>query len=357
MNKSAVFFFAAILLYMSSAIAKESKADKKNRKKTAKAEARFQKRVSRDPRSASVYWQYANELIGIKGETMKADGYYDKAISLDSVNGPLYKDYGVFLYDHKRDIDKADTMFVRAARHGTNDDVTKKYLGQINEQLAGRAAEQKLFDLGEASDKSTSTVAFSVLTNFDSLKKVLTDPPSPTNYKRLLDRFLHDDASFSASDMYMLIVGYTAQKEYNPFNYTDISTFRGIRDIDTAIKIGSDLVKIYPVNPTLNRQMMYDYRRKNDTAAANRYKRRARLYFDAMLYSGDGTCARPYLTIWGKEEENFLNYIGAKGNDEHAMTNCSGQVSEMQEMVNDQTRKKQDVYFDVQLIYQQSMGK
>jgi hypothetical protein len=196
---------------------------------------------------------------------------------------------------------------------------------------------------------------YKTISNFDSLRKITQDTSSVYYYKKLFDRLLNDDPTFTPADMYMLMIGYTTQKFYNPYNYNDINQLKRVPNVDTAILVGNELVSFYPVNPSINRAMMYFYHKKNNEEMAMKYMRRVRLYFDAMLYSGNGTCDRPYVSLWAQEEENFINYLGYESNDDHVMGNCAGQMSEQMMMTNPETKKKEEIFFNIQPIYLHSM--
>ncbi len=334
----------------------KKKQQEKEQKKIEKLDERFQKKLKKNPNNAQLFWNHAKELIEYRSQIARASDFYARAIELDSTNGMLFKDFGKYWFNNRRDYDKASAMFNKAIRFGVNDDEMKPFLEIIKKVFKMRDEEKKLLDFGTTNLRTLNTnVAYKSITNFDSLKKNIEDPNSKNNYQKLYDRLINDDPDFTPADMYMLMVGYSSQKFYNPYNYNDINQLKRISNVDTAILVANELIKFYPVNPSINRTLMYLYRKKNDEATALKYFRRIRLYFDAMLYSGDGSCDKPYVTLWAQEEENFIAYLGNENNDEHIMGSCAGQMSEQLKMTNPETQKKEEINFNIQLIYRNAM--
>ena len=126
---------------------------------------------------------------------------------------------------------------------------------------------------------------------------------------------------------------------------------------DSGIKKGNELLLDNPLNPSLNREMMYCYRKKNDPLNADKYLNRIKQVFNGMLYSGDGTCENPYVSLWAKEEYNFITYLGYRSTENHAMGTCAGQMAEKIDMIDPATEKVEAIHFNVALIYMQAVGK
>lgn len=333
----------------------KKKQQQKDQRRIEKLDERFQKQVRKNSKDAKIYWEHAQELLAFKSQIARASDFFNRAIELDSTNGLLYKDFGKYWFNNRRDYDKASVNFNKAIQYGVNDEEMKPFLEIIKKVFRMREEERKLRDYGTTDQRELNPNGnYKSITNFDSLKKIVTDNTNNNSYEQLLQRFLNDDPNFSSADMYLLMVGYSFQKFYNPYNYSDLSQLRSIANIDTSILAGIELTKYYPVNPSLNRTLMYCYRKKNDEASAIKYMRRVRLYFDAMLYSGNGSCEKPYVSLWAQEEENFIAYLGNESNDEHVMGSCGGQMSEQYKMTNPETKKKEEINFNIQLIYLQS---
>ena len=338
--------------------AKDNKAIQAEKKQIEKEEKHYQKQLRKRPESADTYWHHANNLLAFKSEASHAIDFYKKALTIDSVNGALYKDFGKYLYDRMHKIDYANEMLTKAAFFLKNDEEVMKYLVNINTILEARNKEAKLRFFGTTNIQGyDSSISYKSIVNFDSLIHILLDSNSNYYYQKLLNRFLSDDNTLTPKDMYLLMVGYSKQPTYNPFNYGDISALRGIPNMDTAINRANEVMVDNPVNPSLYRELMYFYRKKNNDAMANKYLNRMHQIFNGMLYSGNGTCKRPYVTLWAKEEYNFAEYIAAAPTDNHSLNNCEGQIVEVLEVTEQGKKETKDIYFNVQLIYSQTMGK
>jgi hypothetical protein len=229
----------------------------------------------------------------------------------------------------------------------------------IKRGLDARENENRLRDFGHTTTRSlTNGASYAALTQIDSMRKVVADPASKFHYKALLDRFLADDATLTPEEMYMLMIGYSALPDYNPFNYNDISALKMFASVntDTAIARGIAMIPSNPINPSLYREIMYCYRRNGDSVNAARYQARMQRFFTGMMFSGDGSCTRPYVSLWGKEEYNFISYIGLNATESHSMENCAGQMSE-KITATDAADTKSDLYFNVKLIFMQTTGR
>ena len=355
-NRLIVVFIVSLITI--PAIAKSNKAEKKNKKIIEKEEHHYQKELRKNPYSASTYWEHANKLAEIKSESYKAEDFYKTAIKIDSVNGLLYRDYGKYLFDRLHNIEEAKNILSKGSIYAGSDTEIKKYLVSINKIIDRRVHDENMKDFGKTDIRAIdANTNYASLTKFDSLKVILSDSTNANSYHNLLQRFLNDDKTLTPANMYMLLVGYSNQKSYNSFNYNDISELRMNSELDTAIYKGIGLIAVNPVNPSLYRELMYFYRLKNDPVMAEKYENRIHQIFNGMLYSGNGTCQRPYITLWPKEEYNFITYLGYKSTDTHSMGSCADQMSEIIETINPVTHAKEDIHFNMQLIYLQTMGK
>ena len=351
-----------ILLLLSSSmlVAKESKSARKDKKIVGKEERLFAKNLKKKKDTASTYLLHANNLSGIPSQAKRAAYFYQLAVKKDSANPEIFKGYGRYLFDYQHSYAESGAMLEKGLAIAKSDNEIRKYLVQAQEKIALQDADDKMRDFGTMSIKVTNPDSdYKSTTKFDSLKKLLADPGFGKNYGRLLKRYYADDTTLTAGDMYLMIVGYSAEGTYNPFNYNDITELRMIasHDLDRAIKRGLELTVSNPLNPSLNRELMYYYRRKNQPDTAEHYHHRIRQYFNGMLYSGDGTCSKPYVSLWAKEEYNFIAYLGGKASDFHAMGTCAGQMSEEIEMTNLETKKTENIFFNVALIYMHTVGK
>ena len=354
-------FFLAIFMFLPLALfAKKHTAQELEQKKIDKEEEHYQKARANHPDDARTYWDHARVMLEFKSQAHDARVFYEKALTLDSTNPKLLTEFGEYLYERLFALDDAKAILQKALFYHGDEQEIKENEAKIDKSLSLRQNETTLRDFGHCTICSMDTNKnYAALTNFDSLKNEILDPGSRYFYIKLLTRFLNDDATLTPADMYMLMLGYTNSPYYSPFNYTEISAFKMIvaSNQDTAISRSPDLITKYPINPTLNRELMYCYRKKGDQATAEKFRHRMQLFFEGMMYSGNGTCIRPYVSIWGKEEYNFIAYLGDTPTDSHFMETCAGQMAEkIQSKIPGATEKK-DFYFNVRLIYMQATHK
>jgi len=349
-----------LILFAIHAPAKEDKTAQKNKKIVEREERRFEKDLSRNPGNAEPYLNHANNLAVINSEYSRAAGFYDLALRHDSLNATIYKEYGKYLFDKVRSYYLAKTMLEKGLALAPADGEVKKYLDTTNQVLALQGAESRLRDFGTTTVKELNPGGdYVAITKFDSLKIVVNETASQFNYQKLLSRYLADDKMLTPQEMYMLIVGYSTQKTYNPFNYNDILEMNMManHDVESAIAKGNELIKTNPLNPTLNKELMYYYRKKDDTVQADKYLNRIRQFFNGVLYSGNGSCNKPYISLWAKEEYNFITYLGNKATENHSMGMCAGQMAEIIDVIYPATQKTESMHFNVALIYMQTVGK
>ena len=348
------------LLFSWGVWAKDEKSDQKNKKAVDKEENQFEKNLRKEPNSAAPYHEHANNLAAMPTECSRASGFYLLALKYDSADVSIYKDYGIYLADKLRSLHDAKTALVKGLSLSPSDEEMKKYLDAVNNLLTQQEAEEKLRDFGTSTIKELNpTGNFAAMSKLDSLKILTQTAGNKFEYKHLESLFLADDKALSPEDMYMLIIGFSTQKFYNAFSYNDINTMRMMAgsSIDTAVRFGLELVKVNPLNPSLNRELMYYYNKLKNPAEAARYLNRVQQFFNGVLYSGNGTCERPYISLWSKEEYNFLTYLGYKSSDNHYMGMCAGHMAEIIEAINKSSNKTEPVHFNVGLIYMQSVGK
>lgn len=340
--------------------AKGNKSDRKIKSAIDKEELRFKKDQGKDPYNAEIYWEHANNVAAFSSEYPRALYFYKKALAIDSINAAIYKDYGRYLFTQLHAIDDAKSIITKGLLYAPKDEEMNKDLNAVNEAIARRDEEVKLRDFGTSSVKELNPNGnYSNMANFDSLKKILSVYGGNESYQKLMNRYLADDVSLTPAEMYLLIIGYTMGTDYNPFDYNEILAMKQMAayNIDSAINRGIGLINTNPLNPTLNRELMYYYRKKNDMVTADKYKNRVQQFFNGMLYSGNGTCSKPYISLWSKEQNNFVCYLGYKPTDNHSMTTCAGQMAEIMDVINPASGKTESIFFNLKLIYLQTTRK
>lgn len=358
--RNILIVIALVLCGVINSTAKDDKGERKAKAAIDKEELRFRKDVEKNPGDATIYWKHANNLAAFPTEFKRAGDIYKKALELDSVNVDIYKDYGKYLLERLGSLEQARIILARGLQLASNDAELAQTMAAVDAAISRRDAEIKLRDVGTTKvNELNPGTSYASITNFDSLRMLLTDVSGDKNYYKLLNRFLADDKTLSPGDMYLLIVGYARLSDYNPFNYNDISTMKQLSaySVDSAIRMGIEIMNTNPLNPSLNRELMYYYRKKNDFGTAEKYLNRVRQFYNGVLYSGNGTCDRPYISLWSKEAPNFISYLGKKPADNHSMGTCAGQMAEIIDMIDPASGKTEQICFNLKLVYTQTTGK
>jgi len=361
MRRIAIVAFMFILIPASMQAKKEKKQvdiqheiDKENRN--------FEKKVGKHPNDANIYWQHANNLCKFKGDAglvANIKENYQQALAYDTSNGIIYKDYANFLVK-TINYDETKSILTKGLKLLPTDEQMKKQLVAIEAILNAQAIDSKMKSVGISTIREIDTQKnYHSYSNLDSIRQVVKDPTNKMYYPLLLERFNNEDKSLTAEDMYFLIIGYSTQSAYKPFNKNELLALQMVSssNLDTGISAGLDLLGTNPLNPAINREIMYYYRKKGLNKLADRYENRVKMFYSGILFSGNGSCNKPYISLWGKEEYTFLNYIQFKGTDVKSMEMCNGQMVEMIQCNNEVKGGKENIYFNMRLIYLQSANK
>lgn len=333
----------------------------KNKQISEGEEALYQKDLEENPNSAEPHWRHANTMAEFTFNAYKsALKYYNKALEIDSTNADIYKDYGDYLADKLGAIDEAKIIYEKGLQYSPDSKGIKEKIQRVNDAIAKRAEDIKLRSFGTTDKKQIShNLSYSSITNLDSLKAVVTDKKSKYHYDMQLDKFMNDQL-LGEYETYLLLIGYTQTKDYNPYNYNDIDNLYQLANagqFDKAIKKGKEILKVNPLNPTAYRELMYCYRKKGNTETAEKYQKRIQQVFNAMLYTGNGTCEKPYVTFWVKEEYNFARYIGLPPTGQYSTGMCGGGMADKLEVYNTDTKEKEIIHFNIMPIFKKTMGK
>ena len=69
-----------------------------------------------------------------------------------------------------------------------------------------------------------------------------------------------------------------------------------------------------------------------------------------MIFTGDGTCDKPYVTLTTTEEYALINYLGLYSTGSQALVTCNGSKTDLLK-VEDQDNNPGELYFDVTLLF------
>lgn len=148
--------------------------------------------------------------------------------------------------------------------------------------------------------------------DFKDLLLKSKDKSSEYFYPKLLERFYSNDSTLTNKDIIALQIGFTASKEYKP--YETIKQEREILDLisdkkyEQAIIECDKLLKTNPVNFTalIEKGFAYMKLKKSD---ASIHKGRTMKIIHSIMWSGDGTIDRPYFVLSPIDGQTLIIYI------------------------------------------------
>ncbi len=334
---------------------------KKNTKTSEEAEAVYNKDLKKNPNSALPHWRYANVMAEFTFNAYKdAWKYYLKALDIDSTTADIYYDFSNYLAYKLEELDDAKAVCEKGLQFAPDNQKLKANLKKFDEIIEKNNEDARLYSFDKTDKRFIQhDMKYSDISNIDSLNKVVTDGKSNFKYEKLLTNF-NSGKTLTDYEVYLMLIGYTQTENYNPYNYNaidNIYTLAGNGQIDEAIKKGEELLNTNPLNPSLNRVLMYCYRKKGNNEKAEYYHKRILTVFNAMLYTGQGTCEKPYITFWVKEEYNFARHIGLSPTGQYSTGMCTGGMADKLETNNPKTEEKEIIHFNIMPIFKKTMKK
>lgn len=354
------FALPAILFFMLFVNLASGQSDNyaKNKKTFEEEQKRFEDELKLNKDSAEVYWKHANVMAKFTFNAQKsARKFYEKSISIDSSKVAYFIDYGRYLNDMEQ-VQGAKALYERGLKIFPWNEQLKKGLGLANQNLLIIEENKRLASFGKAPTNQSKASDYSKITDFENLESQTKDRKSPFFYKSLLDKF-NNDQELSDEQVYMLLIGFTLQKDYMPYGDISQEIFKliDLGKFDEAIKKANNLMKTNPLVPSLYKEIIFALRKINEKALAEKYQRKLQIILNAMLYTGDGTCTRPYVTFWVNEEYTLLKYLDCKRTGSQRLTNCAGNMADALEAVNLTTNTTTEMFFNVTPVFKKMTGK
>ena len=333
----------------------------KNSKIREDAEAAYNSDLEKNPNSALPHWRYANTMAEFTFVAYKdAWRYYVKALDIDSVNPDIYFDFSNYLAFKRNELTDAKAVCKKGLLLAPGSQKLEDNLVIFDKLIEEKKMKTEFYSFGRTDKRSIQgNLQYSEIANIDSLNKVVTDARGRNKFEMYLIRFNNDEV-MSNYEVYLMLVGYTQTKDYNPYNYNAIDDIYELADnglIDDAIDKGENLLLTNPLNPSLNRVLMYCCRTKGDKEKAEYYHSRILKVFDAMLFTGKGSCEEPYVTFWVREEYNFLSYIGLAPAGRNSTGMCTGGMADMLQAYSPRTEEKETVHFNIMPIFKKELRK
>ncbi len=153
--------------------------------------------------------------------------------------------------------------------------------------------------------------------DFRKILEQTQDNESPLSYKKLLPRFVANDTSLSNAEVLALMIGFTEDAHYKPFE--DMEKEQEIFDLNDAGKFEDALAESqrylqhHPVSLRVLKEASYAYHSLKNEDSANYYMDLVDKVMNAMIYSGSGKKPEtPIFSLGLADGEWFIPNIGMK---------------------------------------------
>ena len=159
---------------------------------------------------------------------------------------------------------------------------------------------------------------FSYSRDFPELQRRSLDKTDRLYYPTLLSRFQANDTTLADSEVLALLIGYTKDAHYLPYEDTDISgrIFRlnATKEFHSALALADSFLASNPVDQGALIEKAYALHKLGKDTDANRFLFQFRAIMKAMKYSGDGRSAEGAIFALGPVDgQNFiLKGLGAQ---------------------------------------------
>lgn len=331
----------------------------KNSKLLDDEQKRFEKELKKNKDSAEVYWKHANVTASFTFNAQKdAWKYYEKSLSIDSSKVVYFVDYGKYLNEMGY-VNDAKILYERGLRIFPTDEELKIGLGNVNKRISKNEEIKKLRSFGKAPTTGHNKAGdYSKITDFANLTNQTTDEKSPFYYKDLLSKF-NANNELTDEQVYLLLIGFSQQDEYKPYTQEadQVYELNNQEKFDEAISKANELLKTNPLLPALYKELIFAYRKKGNETLADNCQKKLQSILNAMLFTGDGTCDKPYVAFWVREEYTLLKYLDFKKTGGVNTSKCAGQMADIIEVTNLMTNDKTEICFNIMLIFKKTMGK
>lgn len=331
----------------------------KNSKIFDDEQKRFEKELKKNKDSAEAYWKHGNVMATFTFNAQKdAWKYYEKAISIDSSKVDYFIDYGKYLNEMGY-LNDAKILYERGLRIFNADEELKKGFENVKQKVLKVEENKRFSSFGKApTNGRPKATDYSKITNFENLAKQTMDEKSPFFYKNLLTKF-NANSELTDEQVYMLLIGFAQQDAYNPYTQEadQVYELNSQGKFDEAITKANELLRTNPLLPALYKELIFAYRKKDNEINADNCLKKLQSILNAMLYTGDGTCDRPYVAFWVREEYTLLKYIDCKKTGRVNSGTCAGQMADKIEVTNLKTKDKTEICFNIWLIFKKTIDK
>jgi len=176
--------------------------------------------------------------------------------------------------------------------------------------------------------------AFEYKRDFKAFLEQSQDRQSPLYYQKLLIRFLDRDTSLSNMEMLALMIGYTEDSHYKPFEdmekENEIFMMNEEGMYDDVIISGRKYLQTHPLSLRVLKEASYAYFQKQQQDSADYYMDLVEKMMNAMIYSGTGKKPeQPIFSLGLADGEYFIPNIGLKVLDKNTEWNANNHFVEV----------------------------
>lgn len=153
--------------------------------------------------------------------------------------------------------------------------------------------------------------SFNYQTDFKRILAKTKTPGDSLNYEQLLKRFTAKDSSLTDYEVLSLMIGFTAQPQYKP--YQDIDTEReiyrlnGEKKYKEALKLANTFLATHPLSIKALYEKSYAFHMLDKKDSADFYLFQGRRLIAAMHFSGDGkTADTPMFALGPADGQDYI---------------------------------------------------
>jgi hypothetical protein len=162
---------------------------------------------------------------------------------------------------------------------------------------------------------SYSQQLFNYKRDFGVILESTKDKSNVLYYDSLLARFNRNDISLSKYETLALLIGYTVDNFYDPYN--DMETEKEIFDVnevgdyETALVQSKDYLQKHPLSLRILKEASYCYHQLGKRDSAKYYMDLVDKIMSAMIYSGKGKSPEnPIFSLALNDGEHFVPNVG-----------------------------------------------
>jgi hypothetical protein len=174
--------------------------------------------------------------------------------------------------------------------------------------------------------QEVAMASFDYKRDFKSILEKTQDRENSLSYKKLITRFLERDSALTNAEVLALLVGFTEDAHYKPFE--DMETEKEIFDLNDGGNVEEALVKVkpylqtHPLSLSALKEASFCYHTLKKEDSAQYYMDLVDKVMNAMIYSGTGKKPEtPIFSLGLADGESFIPNIGMKILDKNTVWN------------------------------------